>query len=157
MNHRKRGVSLMRHVPEDPIARGDLRMRLLIACLLDAIVYPDKSSETFPVGMVPIIQDMVTHRQRYAWCPTILAQLYHDLHGFAEVERGGRQVAHSMILQVWAYDHIIISRPMMIPLDQPDDVPTLQRWATTEGPSFPNVDLEGWRVRLDLLQESQIY
>jgi len=62
VNHRKRGISLMRHVPEDPPARGDLQLRLLIACLLDAIIYPDKSSEIFLVGMVPIIQDMVLHR-----------------------------------------------------------------------------------------------
>jgi len=55
VNHRKRGISLMRHVPEDPPAWDDLRLRLLIACLLDAIIYPDKSSETFLMGMVPII------------------------------------------------------------------------------------------------------
>ena len=62
VNHKKRGVSLMIHVPKDPPTRDELRMRLLITCLLDAIVYLDKSSETFPVGMVPIIQDMVTHK-----------------------------------------------------------------------------------------------
>lgn len=62
-----------------------------------------------------------------------------------------------MILQVWAYDHIIISRPTTLPLDQLDDVPTWQWWAMMEGPSLPNVDLEGWRVRFDLLQEAQIY
>ena len=45
----------MRHIPEDPPAWGDLWMRLLIAYLLDAIIYLDKSSETFPMGMVPII------------------------------------------------------------------------------------------------------
>jgi len=55
VNHRKRGISLMRHVPEDPPTWGDLRLRLLITYLVDAIVYPDKSSETFLVGMVPII------------------------------------------------------------------------------------------------------
>lgn len=62
VNYRKRGVSLMRHVSKNLLAQGDLRMRLLIACLLDAIIYLDKSSETFPMGMVPIIQDMVTHK-----------------------------------------------------------------------------------------------
>ena len=55
VNHRKRGISLMRYVLEDPLAWGDLRLRLLIACMLDAIVYPNKSSDTFLVGMVPII------------------------------------------------------------------------------------------------------
>jgi len=62
VNHKKRGISLMRHVSEDPPAQGDLRLRLLIAYLLDAIVYPEKSNETFLVGMIPIIQDMVLHR-----------------------------------------------------------------------------------------------
>jgi len=55
VNYRKRGISLMRHVPEDPPAWGDLRLRLLIAYLLDAIIYLDKSSEIFLMGMVPII------------------------------------------------------------------------------------------------------
>jgi len=62
INHKKREISLMRHVPKDPPARGDLRLRLLITYMLDAIVYPDKSSKKFPMGMVPIIQDMVIHR-----------------------------------------------------------------------------------------------
>jgi len=62
VNHKKRGVSLVRYIPKDPPAQGDLRLRLLITYLLDAIIYPDKSSETFPMGMVPIIQDMVLHR-----------------------------------------------------------------------------------------------
>ena len=35
VNHRKRGISLMRHVSEDQPAWGDLRLRLLIAYLLD--------------------------------------------------------------------------------------------------------------------------
>lgn len=52
----------MRHILENPPAWGDLRMRLLITFLLDAIIYPNKSSKTFLMGMVPIIQDMVTHR-----------------------------------------------------------------------------------------------
>jgi len=55
VNHRKRGISLMRHVPKDPPAWANLRLRLLIAYLLDAIVYPDKSNETFLMGMVCII------------------------------------------------------------------------------------------------------
>jgi len=55
VNHRKRGVSLMRHVLEDYPTRDDLRLRLLMTYLLDAIIYPDKSSEIFPIGMVPII------------------------------------------------------------------------------------------------------
>lgn len=62
VNYRKREVSLMRHVLKNPPAWDDLRMRLLITYLLDAIIYPNKSSETFPMGMVAIIQDMVTHR-----------------------------------------------------------------------------------------------
>lgn len=62
-----------------------------------------------------------------------------------------------MILQVWAYDHIIISRSTSLPLDQPDDAPTWQRWVIIEGPNFLDVNLKGWQVRLDLLQESQIY
>ena len=45
----------MRHVPEDSPAWDDLWLKLLIACLLDAIVYLEKSSETFSMGMVPII------------------------------------------------------------------------------------------------------
>ena len=114
----------MRHVLEDSPAWGDLRLRLLITCLLDAIIYPDKSSETFLVGMVSIIQDMVLHRQRYAWCSMILAQLYHDLHSFMEVARGGRIVAHSMILQVWAFNHIAISRLASLLLDHMEEALT---------------------------------
>lgn len=37
--------------------------------------------------MVPIIMDMILNEQQYAWCLAILAQLYHDLHSFAKVER----------------------------------------------------------------------
>lgn len=55
VNYKMIGVSLMRHVPKNLLAWGDLRMRLLIAYLLDAIIYLDKSSETFPIGMVPLI------------------------------------------------------------------------------------------------------
>jgi len=86
----------------------------------------------------------------------ILAQLYHDLHGFVEVARGGRIVAHSMILQVWDFDHIAISRPASLPLDHTDEVSTWQWWATTHEPDFPDMDLEDWRVQLDLLDDSQI-
>jgi len=86
----------------------------------------------------------------------ILAQLYHDLHGFVEVARGGRIVAHSMILQVWAFDHITISRLASLSLYHIDEVPTWQWWATTHGPEFPDMDLEDWQVRLDLLDNSQL-
>jgi len=68
----------------------DLWLRIFIAYLLNAINYPEKSSETFPMGMITIIKDMVLHRHRYTWCLAILVQLYHDLHSFVEVERGGR-------------------------------------------------------------------
>ena len=33
-------------------------------------------------------------------------------------------MAHSMLLQVWAYEHIGISRKASLPLDLPDDVPS---------------------------------
>lgn len=54
----------------------------------------------------------------------ILAQLYHDLHDFIKVVRGGRIVDHSMILQVWVFDHITISRSTSLPLDHMDEVLT---------------------------------
>ena len=90
------------------------------------------------------------------WCPVILAQLHHDLHGFAEVARGGRIVAHLMILQVWAFDHIAIYRPTSLPLDHTNEISTWQWWATTHGPDFLDMDLKDWRVWLDLLDDSQI-
>ena len=90
INHRKRMCFLLWHVPKDPPTWYDLRLRLLITYLLNIIIYLDKSNETFPMGMIPIIWEMVLHRQWYAWFLAILMQLYHDLHSFVEVERGGR-------------------------------------------------------------------
>ena len=40
------------------------------------------------------------------------------------VVRGGRIVDHSMILQVWVFDHITISRSTSLPLDHMDEVLT---------------------------------
>lgn len=65
-------------------------------------------------------------------------------------------MAHSMILQVWAYDHITISRLTSLPLDHTEEAPTWQWWVTTHGPNFLDVDLEEWRVQLDLLDETHI-
>ena len=65
-------------------------------------------------------------------------------------------MVHSMILQVWAYDHITIFRLASLPLDHIDEEPTWQWWATTHGPNFLDVDLEEWCVQLDLLDETQI-
>lgn len=59
VNHKKKGVFLMRHVLEDAPTWYDLWLRFLIAYLLDAIIYPNKSNETFLVGMVSIIIDMI--------------------------------------------------------------------------------------------------
>ena len=63
-------------------------------------------------------------------------------------------MAHSMILQVWAFDHIAIFRPASLPLDHMKEAPTWQWWATTHGPDFPDIDMEDWRVQLYLLDDS---
>ena len=53
----------MQHMLEDALLRYDLWLKLLIAYLVDVIIYLNKRNETFSIRMVLIIKDIVLHRQ----------------------------------------------------------------------------------------------
>lgn len=50
----------------------------------------------------------MTQGHQYAWSPYIIAKIYHDLYNFMMVEKSGNRVAHSFVLQCWAYEHIAV-------------------------------------------------
>lgn len=42
--------------------------------------------------------------------PLVLAQLYHDLYSFINIDKINMIITYAGLLQVWAYEHIIVGR-----------------------------------------------
>lgn len=56
--------------------------------------------------MVWIMKDIYAPGIQFAWGPIVLAELYQDLYIFITIYKFNMMMAHSNLLQVWAYEHI---------------------------------------------------
>jgi len=82
---------------------------------INSTIYPNKNQDVFPLGLVHVVYQMMQGNW-YAWAPYIIAQIYNDLHNFVIMKKSGKRVAHSFVLQFWAYEHIIMVQPRELPV-----------------------------------------
>lgn len=80
--------------------------------LICGFLCPDRRSKGLLVGWGSVLEDMVTQRHQFAWGSAILAHLYKDLHEVVYLSYESLS-AGVTLLQVWAWEHIPIARPLV--------------------------------------------
>lgn len=58
----------------------DFPVPYIMASIIAQDLINDRSQKGFPLGWGRLLVDLVAHPHRMAWGPTILADMYHELH-----------------------------------------------------------------------------
>lgn len=99
---------------DDLMSRYDAQYPL--ACVLvgtiGCFVMPDRGQKGFLCCWGRMLERLLTHPVRSGWGSCLLAHMYHEMHEI--VYREGKSMAAGLlVLQIWAWEHIPVCRPIV--------------------------------------------
>ncbi|GLJ23507.1 hypothetical protein SUGI_0445390 [Cryptomeria japonica] len=99
------------HVAWDTMTATGLALPVVVGGVISGFLCPDKGTRGLFMGWGGKLEMLVMQHTRYAWGPCVLAHLYYELHQF--VYHGSVGLGYRVtLLQVWAYEHILVTRPI---------------------------------------------
>lgn len=123
---------------ELPVQRGQLNVDSMVSCrvlvlslylagLISGILLPDQNGRFLHMRMVEAIRHIIEGREgQSAWGTCMLAQLYRDMHVICY--RRQLSVTNITLLQVWAWEHICVTRPIIARVGEHDDRDPIAWW-----------------------------
>lgn len=78
----------------------------------------DKSSLAFPHRHFQVIHGICVRGTQFPWGLMVLAQIYRDLYNFVSIDKFNVMVEDEGLLQVWAYEKIIVFKMVGLYRDQ---------------------------------------
>ncbi|XP_059068551.1 protein MAINTENANCE OF MERISTEMS-like [Cryptomeria japonica] len=156
----QRGITELRRVFHDDtlivgsITWDDMLSRygaqFSVACVLAGIigcfVMPDRGQQGFLCGWGRMLDMLVTRPRRLGWGSYLLAHMYHEMHEIA-YRKAKSMVVGLLVLQIWAWEHILVCRPIVEDLKLPHQPIVYQYAGFMTQPHLGKTDY--WRRQLD--------
>jgi hypothetical protein len=154
------GLAALRHIFQDAQIGGRAiswegliqtygpthRLRVILACFLGCYLMPDRGQHGLEFGWGRMLQQMIERPRRYGWGQCMLAHMYHEMHEV--VYREAKSMAAGVyVLQVWAWEHLPITRPICEDMRQPLEPYICRYRGTVTQPALGKTDQ--WRASLD--------
>lgn len=89
-------------------------LRVHVVSIITSYLCPNQSGLEFPLGLTCIFCEICMRGRQFIWGSLVLAQLYHDLYSFINVDKINMMISHASLLQVWVYEHIVMVRSLVL-------------------------------------------
>ncbi|KAJ6796902.1 serine/threonine-protein phosphatase 7 long form-like protein [Iris pallida] len=107
--------------------------RAYLLALCGSVLFPNATGCRITVRLLPFLENLV-HPTRYAWGAAVLAYLYASLTEFvtaSSLQNMSKNLTGCMsLLQIWAYEHFAIGRPVTSISREIGVFPVGRRWTT---------------------------
>lgn len=84
---------------------------VVIGGVISEFICPSRMKYGLDIGWSRSLEMLMTQSTGFAWVPYVFAHLYYELHQFVYLNRCSLECG-LILLQVWAYEHIAVTRPV---------------------------------------------